>query len=80
VLAALVAQVRKVEARHDGYALELAATDAAVAAATTIIQIERRCCPFLRFELTVGAATGLVRLTLTGAPGVRDFLATWLAA
>jgi hypothetical protein len=57
VLSALGAQVRKVEARPDGYALELAATDEAVAAATTFIQVERQCCPFLRFELTVDAAT-----------------------
>jgi hypothetical protein len=78
VLAALGAQVRKVEARPDGYALELAATDEAVAAATTFIQLERRCCQFLRFELTIDAATGPVRLTLTGPQGARDFLATWL--
>jgi hypothetical protein len=78
VLAALRAHVRKVDAGPAGYALHLAATDEAIAAAMALIQVERRCCPFLRFDLSVEPGEGPVRLALTGPPGTREFLATWL--
>jgi hypothetical protein len=42
-----------------------------------LIQVERLCCPFLRFDLTVPAA-GPVHLALTGPPGTRELLANWL--
>lgn len=79
VLAPLHAHVRNVVARSDGYALELATTDEAIAAATAVIQVERRCCRFLRFTLTVEPDDGVVRLVLTGPQGTREFLAAWLA-
>ena len=67
-------------ARADGYALDLAPSDEAIVAATTFIQLERRCCPFLRFTLTSEPGEASVELTLTGGPGVRHFLSPWLAA
>src|SRR5687767_9276319 len=78
VLKSFGAQVRRVEARSDGYTIEVAATDEGLAAAMALIQVERLCCPFLRFDLAVEAEAGPVRLALTGPPGVREFLATWL--
>ena len=77
-LAALRAHVRQIEARPDGYALELAMSDEAIADATALIQLERRCCPFLRFALTVEPGDDVVRLSLTGRPGTREFLSAWL--
>jgi hypothetical protein len=35
---------------------------------------ERRCCPFLRFEIDKEPLEGPLWLRLTGAPGVKDFL------
>ena len=78
VLKAFAAHVRKIEARPDGYAIEVAATDEGLATAMVLIQVERLCCPFLRFDLTVQAHAGPVHLTVSGPPGVREFLATWL--
>ena len=78
VLTAFGTQVRKVEARPDGYVIEVAATDEGIAAAMALIQVERLCCPFLRFDLRVEAQAGPVQLALSGPPGVREFLATWL--
>lgn len=78
VLAALRAHVRTVAGRPDGYALELALTDEAIAAATALIQVERRCCRFLRFALTVEPGATSAQLALTGAPGAREFLSVWL--
>src|SRR5262245_31655120 len=78
VLKAFGAQVRRVEARPDGYTIEVAATAEGLAAAMALIQVERLCCPFLRFDLVVEAGAGPVRLALIGSPGVKEFLATWL--
>jgi hypothetical protein len=78
ILAALGAHVRNVAARPDGYVLELATTDEAIGAAMLLIQVERHCCPFLRFDLSVEPGEGPVRLALTGPTGTREFLATWL--
>lgn len=35
---------------------------------------ERRCCPFLSFELTVEPADRPIRLKITGPDGTREFL------
>ena len=40
----------------------------------TFVDLERRCCAFLRFELTVEPDGGPVWLELTGPPGAREFL------
>jgi hypothetical protein len=39
------------------------------------IDAERRCCRFLRFDLTVEPDAGPVVLDLTGPPGTREFIA-----
>jgi len=78
VLAAFDAHVRRVESRSDGYVIELEPTDEAIAAATAVIVAERACCPFLRFDLTVDAPGKRVQLSLSGPPGTREFLASWL--
>jgi hypothetical protein len=80
VLAALRAHLRNVVARADGYALELEPSDEAIAAAALLIRVERRCCRFVRFALTVESEPdgGRVELVLTGPAGTREFLATWL--
>ena len=79
VIAELRSHIRRVTERSDGYALDLAVGDEAIAAAITFIELERRCCPFLRFALTIDANEPLVELALTGGPGARDFLSPWLA-
>ena len=44
----------------------------------TFIDLERRCCAFLRFRLTVEPGEGPIWLELTGPPGTREFLAAEL--
>lgn len=46
----------------------------AIMAIAAAIEAERRCCRFLRFDLTVEPDGGPVLLTLTGPPGTREFL------
>jgi hypothetical protein len=39
-----------------------------------IIDLERRCCPFLNFRLTVRSGTDHVSLELTGADGTKEII------
>ena len=56
----------------DGLAFRFAAD--ALDAVARFVAGERRCCPFLRFEITVEPADGPVRLRMTGPPGTRALL------
>lgn len=60
----------------DGYAFRFppSAYDQAVA----FVANERRCCPFIRFELDVAADHGPLTLRMTGRPGVKAVLAAEL--
>lgn len=40
----------------------------------TIIELERNCCPFLNFELSLRAGEGTVSLALTGPEGTKEAL------
>jgi len=58
----------------DGVALRFAAEPDRLALLATFIDLERRCCAFLQFRLTVESGGGPVWLELTGPPGTREFL------
>jgi hypothetical protein len=80
--AGVLAEVRRSrqEARWlpDGVALRFVAGAEQLATLATFIELERRCCAFLQFRLTVEPGGGPVWLELTGPTGTRDFLAAEL--
>jgi hypothetical protein len=77
--AGVLADVRRSheEARWlpDGVRLRFAPEPERLAMLATFIDLERRCCAFLRFGLTVEPGGGPVWLDLTGPAGTREFLA-----
>ena len=56
----------------DGLAFQLPSEE--YATVMSFVARERCCCPFLGFRIEVSPGQGPVRLTVTGPPGVRDFL------
>jgi len=62
------------DATGEGYAFRFTLSGAQLAALAELIELERQCCPFLHFRLTVEPAGGPVWLTLTGPAGTREFL------
>jgi hypothetical protein len=68
------------EARElpDGYAVRFKADPALFLQVAEWITLERRCCPFLAFGLDWSQSEA-PRLSLTGGPGVKEFLAGALA-
>lgn len=70
---AAVLETRELE---DGYAYRFPSEDPWLKELFNIVSLERQCCPFLDFKLTVEAGQGPVWLELTGPAGAKDFLKT----
>lgn len=66
------AAAREREALPEGYAFRFAPE--ALAEVARFVANERRCCPFLTFEIAAAAPHDAVWLRLTGPAGTRAFL------
>jgi len=76
LLASVAAQVEERVEIDEGLRLRFAVSDALLRDLVELVTLERQCCPFLRFALTVEPAAGPLWLELSGPPGTRAFLAT----
>ena len=74
VFRGLFARVRETKPQEDGCAYRFEAAEGLVEEIARLIELESRCCAFLRFDVRVEAGGGPVWLTLTGPPGTKDFL------
>jgi len=74
VLALLTERALDIVATSDGIAFQLRGDPDTPALTGEFVAYESRCCPFIRFELTVQAEGGPVRLALGGREGVGEFL------
>jgi hypothetical protein len=79
VLAKLRAAVVEIEEHPDGFAYYFSAEDNRFQELAEVVDLERQCCPFLEFQLTVSAAGGPLRLQITGPAGTKDFLLSTFA-
>lgn len=67
------------EPTDSGVRLHFADGEALLASLGELVALERRCCPFLAFELRSEAEHGAVTLHIGGREGVREFVgATFL--
>ena len=73
---------RRREARWlpEGITLRYSSEAGTLALLGEFIHLESRCCPFLRFQLTVEPGGDPIWLELTGPPGTREFLAREIGA
>jgi hypothetical protein len=71
------AVTRMVEA-DNGYVFHLPGDDATLARVAEWIALERRCCPFFEFTVSMGGSDPSIRVALTGCPEVKRFLAAEL--
>jgi hypothetical protein len=73
--------VRRAEERldlPDGYRVRFTAAEDVLPTIAKVIEVERECCRFLTFHITVDPAGGPIWLEFTGPPGTREFLAGML--
>lgn len=66
LLPGLAARAQRVARAEHGYRLVFAPAPELLRAIADVVEAERHCCQFLRFELTVEAGLGAVSLTVTG--------------
>jgi hypothetical protein len=59
----------------EGFVFTFPSDDDSFAALNEFIVVERRCCPFLDFKMTVPRGAGLIQLELSGPEGAKDFIA-----
>ena len=74
LLPGLLAHAQERIALADGFRWRFVAGSELLAAVVQAIDLERRCCRFLRFELTVEPDAGPVWLEVTGPKGTAEFL------
>ena len=72
--------VLEVREMKDGYAYRFPADDSWLKELTQIVLLERQCCPFLTFKITVEANHNSIWLELSGPQGTKDFLVSFLSA
>ncbi len=58
----------------DGYAFRIDPQKASVVEVAEWLDLWRRCCPFYEFRLDLHAADATLWLSVTGRPGVKEFL------
>lgn len=66
-----VSEVKEIE---NGYAYQFPSGDEMTLELARLIDLEHRCCPFLRFQLTIEPGQGPIWLEMTGPEGTKDFL------
>ena len=62
----------------NGYRVRFEPTDDILTAVAQVVEVERQCCRFLAFALTIEPDEGSIWLEFTGPPGTREFLAGML--
>lgn len=75
VLANIKASVLATDEIPSGFIFRFSSEDGSFAALNEFIVLERRCCPFLDFKLTVPRGNGEILLELSGPDGAKEFIA-----
>ncbi|MEZ5427683.1 MAG: hypothetical protein R2747_15550 [Pyrinomonadaceae bacterium] len=57
---------------ENGFSFSFPADDAVLRELVEVINLERKCCPFLDFKLKIEAGNDLVSLELTGREGAKE--------
>ncbi len=63
---------------ENGYAYRFPSDDEWLGELINLVRLERRCCPFLAFKISVEAGGGAVWLELTGPSDTKEFLSSLL--
>ena len=75
--AALFARAEELIAHDNGIRLRFEPGGNMLETIAGVIDAERLCCRFLRFQLTVDPDEGPIWLEMSGPPGTSEFLASW---
>ena len=76
--AGLLSEAESVERLADGYRWQFGHAPDLFQRLGSIVDGERQCCRFLRFQIHGGHDRGRVTLEVTGPAGTADFLESWI--
>ena len=76
VLHTVLSAVDEVRELENGYAYRFTSEGERLSELAQLVDLERQCCPFLRFCLTIEPDNGPIWLEMTGPEGAKEFLAT----
>jgi hypothetical protein len=62
------------EELENGFSYRFPADDSLLLDLVNVINLERKCCPFLNFKLAIESGNNTVSLAMTGAEGTKEFL------
>jgi hypothetical protein len=68
---AAIAESRELK---DGYTFRIDPAKESVVDVARWLDLWRRCCPFYEFRIDLHAADGVIWLSVTGRPGVKEFI------
>ena len=74
IAAELLDHVERVDELPDGFALRWGSGDPWAERALEIVHLERQCCPFIRFEVSLEPNDGPITLRLLGNEVVKQFI------
>jgi hypothetical protein len=80
LLPALLAQAEERQTLPNGMRWRFAASGEFLTAVARTLDVERQCCRFLRFGLTIEPDDGPIWLEITGPQGTVEFLETLIHA
>lgn len=78
VLCKVAESLIDVEELPDGFRYRFPAEDALLENLMRVINLERKCCPFLSFKLNLEAGNGFASLDLTGGQGAKEAIKSLL--
>jgi hypothetical protein len=74
----LIDEVRRAESPinelSNGYVFRIDITKVSITRLAEWVDLERKCCPFLDFQVSLHGANGDLSLALTGRQGVKEFI------
>jgi hypothetical protein len=74
VIQKLMPTVLDMTETEEGFVFRFPSDDASFRGINEFIVLERKCCPFLDFKMTVGRGNGDILLELSGGEGVKEFI------
>ena len=74
LLAEFRAEFRNPQETAEGFSVLVSAEPMALARLGEFLALERLCCPFLTFDLSISTGRGPVTLHVHGGPGTKPFL------
>jgi hypothetical protein len=74
VLQKTARSLTSVEELENGFSYQFPAEDSVLQDLITVVNLERKCCAFLNFNLVVKADSEIVSLELTGDDGTKEAL------